>query len=101
MREKGILNQIFQKYESPQQICPNYSGKPIGFESCFTAFLVLLSGLGLSLSFGIVEMINGQVGAQKSRGPLQVEYPPVETHPIGVPPTIGDPHPIASGSIPP
>jgi hypothetical protein len=57
MRENGILNQILERYATPQQICPDYSGKPLGFESCFTAFLVFLIGLGFSICIGIVEII--------------------------------------------
>ena len=44
LREKGVLEQILIKYESGAQFCPDESGKPLGFESCFTAFLVLLLG---------------------------------------------------------
>ena len=44
MREKGVLKQILNKYETGTQVCPDESGKPLGFESCFTAFLALLSG---------------------------------------------------------
>ena len=44
MREKGALKQILNKYETNTQVCPDGSGKPLGFESCFTAFLVLLTG---------------------------------------------------------
>ena len=44
MREKGVLKQILNKYETGTQVCPGESGKPLGFESCFTAFLALLSG---------------------------------------------------------
>ena len=44
MREKGVLKQILNKYEIGTQVCPDESGKPLGFESCFTALLVLLSG---------------------------------------------------------
>ena len=49
MREKGALKQILNKYESGAQVCPDESGKPLGFESVFTAFLALLSGLALGL----------------------------------------------------
>ena len=45
MREKGSLKEILEKYEPPPQICPDASGLPLGFESCFTAFLVLIMGL--------------------------------------------------------
>ena len=44
MKEKGALKRIFSKYEKGAQICPDLSGKALGFESCFTAFLFLLSG---------------------------------------------------------
>ena len=44
MREKGALKQILDKYETGTQVCPDESGKPLGFESCFTAFLALISG---------------------------------------------------------
>ena len=45
MKEKGSLKQILNKYETDTPVCPDGSGKPLGFESCFTAFLVLLSGI--------------------------------------------------------
>ena len=44
MREKGSLQQILKKYEIGTQFCPDDSGKPLGFESCFTAFLALIAG---------------------------------------------------------
>ena len=44
MREKGALKKILDKYKTKPQVCPDLSGKALGFESCFTAFLVLLSG---------------------------------------------------------
>ena len=44
MREKGSLKQILDRYETGPQYCPDESGKPLGLESCFTAFLALLSG---------------------------------------------------------
>ena len=45
MREKGSLQQILNKYEIGTQFCPDESGKPLGFESCFTAFLALIAGM--------------------------------------------------------
>ena len=42
MREKGSLNQILKKYEAAPQVCPDSSGLPLGFDSCFTAFLLLI-----------------------------------------------------------
>ena len=45
MKETGALKKILNKYETDTPVCPDGSGKPLGFESCFTAFLVLLSGI--------------------------------------------------------
>ena len=44
MKEKGALKRIFSKYEKGAPICPDLSGKALGVESWFTAFLFLLSG---------------------------------------------------------
>ena len=40
--KKGALKKILNKFESGAQVCPDMSGKPLGFASSFTAFLVLL-----------------------------------------------------------
>ena len=53
MREKGSLNQILKKYEAAPQVCPDSSGLPLGFDSCFTAFLLLIG-----TSIKIYEKIN-------------------------------------------
>ncbi len=37
--------QIKDRYRNDPQVCPDYSGKPLGFSQTFTAFLVLLGGL--------------------------------------------------------
>ena len=42
MREKGVLKEILVKYESAAQVCPDLSGKPLGINSSFTAFLLLI-----------------------------------------------------------
>ena len=57
MREKGTLKQILNQFESRPQVCPDYSGKPLGFDSCFTAFLALMTGMGLGLLLWILEWI--------------------------------------------
>ena len=49
MREKGRLEKIMLDYEVVDQVCPDLSGLPIGFDSCFTAFLVLLVGMAVGL----------------------------------------------------
>ena len=55
--EKGALKQILNKYETGTQVCPDESGKPLGFESVFTAFLALLSGFLMGLVLFVVENI--------------------------------------------
>ena len=47
--EKGSWDAITNKYSPRSQICPNMSGKPIDFSSCFTAFLILICGSILAL----------------------------------------------------
>ncbi len=49
MREKGAMKKILNKYDSGPQICPDSSGQPLGMDNCFTAFMVLVFGLGLAL----------------------------------------------------
>ena len=58
--ERGTINQIIQRYvttEKPQ--CSDTSGEPIGFDNCFTAFLVLLLGLAVGLAALTVELADG------------------------------------------
>lgn len=55
MKEKGLSEQILAKYDPGEQICQDSSGEPIGFDSCFTAFLALIGGLGLGLILFLVE----------------------------------------------
>ena len=50
MKEKGALDQIMQKYESGAQNCPDMSGQPLGFNSCFVAFLALIGGVMIGLT---------------------------------------------------
>ena len=58
MREKGALKKILKKWESPGQACPDMSGQPLGFESCFTAFLALLIGLTFGMILIMMEFIS-------------------------------------------
>jgi hypothetical protein len=53
--ESGSYKKISRKYESKPQICPDYSGKSIGFNSCVTMFLVMLMGLGLGFLLLLLE----------------------------------------------
>ena len=59
MREKGALKQILNKYESEEQDCLDMSGQPLGFDSCFTAFLALIGGLMIGLILMILEFVSG------------------------------------------
>ena len=57
MKEKGMVKQIIGKYEPPSQICPDYSGKSLGFSSCFAAFGVLFFGVGIAvILFGLEKL---------------------------------------------
>ena len=57
MKEKGSLKQIQVKYEPPPQICPDYSGKSLGFSSVFAAFGVLFFGVGIAvILFGLEKL---------------------------------------------
>jgi hypothetical protein len=38
------------------QVCPDYSGKALGFENCFTAFLCCFAGFGLALILFLIEL---------------------------------------------
>ena len=49
MKERGTTKQILDKYEAEKQVCPDYSGKPLGFGQCFTAFIMLIGGVFLGL----------------------------------------------------
>ena len=57
IKEKGNVEQILRKYEPPPQICPNYSGKSLGFSSVFAAFGVLFFGVGIAvILFGLEKL---------------------------------------------
>ena len=57
MKQKGMVKQILGKYEPPPQICPDYSGKSLGFSSVFAAFGVLFFGVGIAvILFGLEKL---------------------------------------------
>ena len=58
MQEKGVSEQILSKYEPAAQICPDSSGLPLGFDSCFTAFLALLVGASVGWAIFIIEVLS-------------------------------------------
>ena len=66
IKEKGNVEQILRKYEPPPQICPNYSGKSLGFSSVFAAFGVLFSGVGIALILFGLEKLTQSFGMRLS-----------------------------------
>ena len=54
-KEKGAWDAIKSKYESRPQVCPNMSGMPIEFSSCFTAFLALIGGIFIAFIIMLIE----------------------------------------------
>ena len=61
MIEKGVMKQISERYEAPLQVCPDLNGSPLGFESCFGAFLALIIGIIMGFVLMIFEIIADQV----------------------------------------
>ena len=47
MEEKGITRQILKKYEFTPPTCPDMSGQPLDFNSCFTGFIPIIAGKDL------------------------------------------------------
>jgi hypothetical protein len=66
MKEKGSLKQIQVKYDPSPQICPDYSGKSLGFGSAFAAFGVLCFGFGMALILFGIEKITQVFGMKWS-----------------------------------
>ena len=64
MKEKGSLRQIQAKYEPQPQVCPDYSGKPLGVGSVFTAFGVLFLGAAFALLIFCFERIAQAFGVE-------------------------------------
>ena len=55
---EGTLKKILVKYRPPTQFCPDYSGKPLGFSSVFTAFGILFFGVGITSIIFAIEKIS-------------------------------------------
>ncbi len=58
MREKGTLSRILDGVNYHHQKCPDYSGKPMGFDSCLSPFFVLAFGLIACIVAFILECLN-------------------------------------------
>ena len=57
MEEKGITKQILEKYEYPIPTCPDKSGKPLNFNSCFTGFIPILAGGIIAIIMLVIEVV--------------------------------------------
>lgn len=49
------------------QLCPDYSGQALGFDSCFTAFICLCSGAGLALLLFLVEKMSKVLASKQGQ----------------------------------
>ena len=54
-KARGIWKGIKNRYKNLPQECPYLTVKSIGFDSCFTAFLILLIGFSFSFLIIIIE----------------------------------------------
>ena len=62
MQEKGSMEQLLKKYAPAPQFCPNLTGKALTFNSCITAFLVLIGGGFIGLIFLVIELGSRKIG---------------------------------------
>ena len=51
MKESGTLSEIQNKFSSQGQVCPDKSGEALDMNQCFSAFIIILTGLALALIF--------------------------------------------------
>ena len=56
LRESGSIDQIMERYVSDEEpACTESSGEALGFDNCFTAFILLLSGFVAAAVLFLVE----------------------------------------------
>ena len=60
MEEKGITKQIMEKYDYALPTCPDRSGQPLNFKSCFTGFIPLVAGGILGILMLVIEIITNK-----------------------------------------
>ena len=58
IKEKGVMDRIWKKYETGSQNCPDYSGKPLGISTCIGAFIVLIFGMILCGCLFVLEKLS-------------------------------------------
>ena len=63
MKEKGSIDQIIEKYAPAPQICPDLTGEALGFNSCISAFLVLIGGAAAGLILLAIELVSKKTGS--------------------------------------
>ena len=49
LQEMGTFNRYARSYGGSFQICPDYSGMPISSKQCFTAFIIMISGVSAGM----------------------------------------------------
>ena len=55
LRERGTTKKILENYETRSQVCPDYSGRALGFDNCFTGNLTfaLRKGRYVAVLYGL------------------------------------------------
>ena len=57
LKESGKVQRYKQIYERNPQSCPDYSGRPISIEQCFTTFIIVSCGFVLSMTWLAIEIV--------------------------------------------
>ena len=55
MAERGVLDQITKKYDTLPQECPDYTGKPLGFHTLVSGFVLVSCGIIVSFVIWVME----------------------------------------------
>ena len=63
MKEKGSIDQIIEKYAPAPQICPDLTGEALGFNSCISAFMLLIGGATAGLILLAIELVSKKTGS--------------------------------------
>ena len=63
MQEKGSMDQVLEKHAPAPQICPDLTGKALGFNSCISAFLILMGGATAGLILLAIELVSKKTGS--------------------------------------
>ena len=64
MHENGVLHKIKANYEPAPQKCSDNSGKPLTLNSCFSAFVVMIAGMVISIFLLISEHLSQKYDIQ-------------------------------------